>query len=194
VKIRLSDGAQTCLLSLDWSLAVHISGSENGWAVVSTYAPADPRPDGTWPPFTNEILRLRLDGSEITRLAHHRSRPYNDYNYAPKAALSRDGSRVVYGSNFGLQETGGYPAEYSDAYMIELSGGSPEEVAPVPGEITLGQSGCGTTAPPSGGPLGSALALAPVGLVIVVGRRLARRGHGLAEDSVDAAAQVVGIL
>ena len=46
VKIRLSDAHQTCLISLDWSLAVHVSAPDTGgWFFMETYAPADPAPD-----------------------------------------------------------------------------------------------------------------------------------------------------
>jgi hypothetical protein len=174
VKIRLRDAHQTCLLTLDESLAAHVSAGDRGWAVVSTYAPADPRPDGPWPPYANEIVRLALDGSRVERLAHHRSRPSNDYNWQPKATLNRDGTRIVYGSNFGLSLTDGYPAQYSDAYLIELD-------APDPG------SGCRAqpqaAARLQGGALAAqlALALAPVGAVVVVGRGLARRSRRLSE-------------
>jgi hypothetical protein len=119
VKIRLATGGQTCLLELDWSLAVHISGNDQGWAIVSTYAPGDPNPGGFWPPYTNEVFRVRLDGSVVERLAHHRSRPFNSYNYMAKASISRDGSRITYSSNYGL---GGF-SEYGDVYLMNLGGG-----------------------------------------------------------------------
>ncbi len=46
VKIRLSDAHQTCLISVDWSLAVHVSAPDTGgWFFVETYAPGDPAPD-----------------------------------------------------------------------------------------------------------------------------------------------------
>lgn len=126
VKIRLSDGAQTCLLQLDWSVAVHVSGTdEDGWAVVSTYVPSDPvTPDG-WKPYAGEILQVRLDGTQVRRLAHHRSRPFNDYAWQPRAAVSRDGSRLVYSSNYGLPGIDGYPATYGDAYLIDLTATGP---------------------------------------------------------------------
>jgi hypothetical protein len=143
VKIRLRDGQQTCLVSLDWNLAFHVSSSEAGWAVVSTYAPSDPNPASFWPAFTNEIFRIRLDGSGLERLAHHRSRPFNGYNYMSKASVSRDGSRIVYASNFSLQSLLGYPSEYSDAYMMTLGGGSP---SPTPGPTP------GPTVPPTATP------------------------------------------
>ena len=74
VKIRLSDASQTCLISLDWSLAEHVSAPDNnGWVFVETYAPSDPSPVSGWPKYTDEILQVKLDGSEIRRIAHHRS-------------------------------------------------------------------------------------------------------------------------
>ncbi len=127
VKIRLSDGVQTCLLTLDWSLAVHISAPDNsGWVFVETYAPADPMPNSGWRAYTDEILQVKLDGTETRRLAHHRSRPLNSYNYMPRVSASRDGSRMVYSSNYSLQSILGYPAEYSDVYLVEAgtSGGT----------------------------------------------------------------------
>jgi hypothetical protein len=58
--------------------------------------------DPPWMPYTNEILMVRLDGSEVRRLAHHRSRPFNTYNFFPRASVSRDGRRLAFASNFGL--------------------------------------------------------------------------------------------
>jgi hypothetical protein len=120
VKIRLADASETCLLTLDWSLAAHISGTDNsGWAFVETYAPGDPMPPSGW--FTDELMQVKLDGTETRRLLHHRSRPFNGYNYQPKLSISRDGSKLAYGSNFGLQQSLGYPTEYSDAYLVDVS-------------------------------------------------------------------------
>jgi hypothetical protein len=86
VKVRLSDGRRDCLLSLDWSLAVHISAPDaSGWCFVETYAPADPTTTPGWTRYTGEILQVKLDGTEVRRLAHHRSRPFNSYNYQPRA-------------------------------------------------------------------------------------------------------------
>ena len=122
VKVRLRDGTQTCLLALDWSLAVHISAADNAWAFVETYNPIDVIPPAGWFPYTNELLQIKLDGSEIRRLAHHRSRPldspFDNYVYEPKVTASRDGALIVYGSNFGLQAILNYPHPYADTYMI----------------------------------------------------------------------------
>ena len=121
VKIRLADARQTCLASFDWSLAVHISAPDNsGFAYVETYAPGNPTPPNGWVAYTNELLQVKLDGSQVLRMAHHRSRPFqsNTYNWQPKMSTSRDGSRVVYGSNYDLQTIDGYAAQYSDVYLI----------------------------------------------------------------------------
>jgi hypothetical protein len=121
VKIRLSDARSTCLISFDWSLAQHVSAPDgNGWFFVTTYSPADLVPLVTWPPYANEILQIRLDGSEVRRLAHHRSRPFDTYNYTPRAAVSRDGSRLVYSSNWGLQAILGNPIGYTDVYLLAV--------------------------------------------------------------------------
>ena len=126
VKIRLADASQTCLLQLDWSLAGNISGPDNsGFVYVDTYNPSNPTPPGGWAPYTNELLQVKLDGSQALRLAHHRSRPNpnNTYNWEPRISTSRDGSRVVYNSNYDLQAIDGYAGEYSDAYLIVVGPG-----------------------------------------------------------------------
>ena len=145
VKVRLSDAQQTCLLQLDWSLAVHITAADgDGWAIVETYAPSDPFPQSAaWATYSNEIVRVSLDGSETRRLLHHRSRPLNSYSYQPRATVSRDGSKLVFTSNFNLPSILGYPAEYSDVYLVAVTPASapgpnlqPETPTPVPEEIS----------------------------------------------------------
>jgi hypothetical protein len=124
VKIRLADATQTCLLQLDWSLAVNISGPDHsGFVYVDTYAPSNPTPPSGWAAYTNELLQVKLDGSQALRLAHHRSRPNpgNTYNWEPRISTSRDGSRVVYNSDYDLPAIDGYADEYSDAYLIVVS-------------------------------------------------------------------------
>jgi len=123
VKIRLADATQTCLLQLDWSLAVHITAPDgNGSAFVETYAPANPSPGTSgWVAYTNELLQVSLDGTRVARWAHHRSRPLNSYNYEPKATVSRDGTRLLYASNYDLQVISGDPTEYSDTYLILIA-------------------------------------------------------------------------
>jgi hypothetical protein len=120
VKILLSNGAQTCLAQLDWSLAVHISAPDgNGTVFVDTEAPSNPESGASgWVAYTNEILQVKLDGSGVIRWAQHRSRPLNSYNWQPKLTVSRDGTRLLYASDFDLQVIDGYTSEYSDTYLI----------------------------------------------------------------------------
>jgi len=135
VKIRLADGRQTCLATFDWSLAVHISAPDNsGFVYVETYAPSNPNPPSGWVAYTNELLQIKLDGSQVLRLAHHRSRPYqtDTYNWQPKMSTSRDGSRVVYNSDYDLQILDGYAAEYSDVYLIVVGNSSTPAPLPAP--------------------------------------------------------------
>ena len=132
MKIVLATAAQTCLWQLDWSLAVHISAPDgNGYANVDTEAPANPEPGTSgWVPYTNELLQVKLDGSVTIRLANYRSRPLNSYNWQPKLTVSRDGTRLPFASNSDLQSIYGYPADYSDEYLMVL-GSATTSIAPV---------------------------------------------------------------
>lgn len=125
VKIRLSDLNNQCLLSLDWGMAVHISAPHTGdWFVVSTYTHKNQPMALSAPPeplkYRDEILRIRLDGSEVQRLAHHRSRSFDAYSYQPKASVSRDGRFIIFTSNKGLQARGTFPDNYTDVYLIDV--------------------------------------------------------------------------
>lgn len=132
VKVRLADGKQTCLLPLGWNpaghhLAVHICcpSKQSPWAYVDTYAPSNPQaavPE--WMEFTNEILRVRVDGSGFERLCWHRSRPLNDYTWQPRVTVSADDSRVMWTSNMG--------AGPEDVYMLRLGAAPPPPVDPPP--------------------------------------------------------------
>jgi hypothetical protein len=133
VKIRLSDAHQTCLISVDWSLAVHVSAPDTGgWFFMETYAPVDPAPDSAaWKPYMNEILQIRLDGSEVRRLTHHRSRPFDSYNYTPRASASHDGSSVIFSINFGLY---GPSTVYTDVYLMAVPASSSTATPPPPAQ------------------------------------------------------------
>ncbi|MBP6703469.1 MAG: hypothetical protein KBH14_09570 [Vicinamibacteria bacterium] len=143
VKIKLSNAHQTCLLPLDWSLAVHITaGDGDGWVFLETYDPTDPPATGaSWRVYTNEILRLKLDGSEVRRLAHHRSRQTSAYEYQPRATVSRDGSRLLYSSTYNLQGTSGYAYGYTDAYLLAVPALVPPGVSIGEASVVEGGSG-----------------------------------------------------
>jgi hypothetical protein len=133
-KIRLRDGHKTCVVTFEWGQAVHVSGTDNtGWFILETYVPADPSPTSGWGRYANEILQIRIDGSEVRRLLHHRSRPFDSYWYTPRPAVSRDGSRMVFASNYGLQAQLGYPSEYIDTYLVTLGASPAPTPTPTPG-------------------------------------------------------------
>ena len=134
VKIRLADATQTCLVQLDWSLAVHITAPDgNGYAYFETYAPGNPTPGTSgWAAYTNELVQVKLDGTSVSRWAHHRSRPLNSYNYEPKATISRDGTRLLYASDYDLQSIYGYATDYGDTYLIVMGSGSTSSSPPPP--------------------------------------------------------------
>jgi len=139
VKIRLADASQTCLLQLDWSLAVHISAPDgNGTVLVDTEAPSNPEPGSSaWVPYTNELLEVNLDGSGAARLAQHRSRPVNSYNWQPKVSVSHDGTRLLFASNYDLSNIEAYPNEYSDTYLMLLHAKSRRKLPKVRHEDVL---------------------------------------------------------
>jgi len=124
VKIKLATAQQTCLLQLDWSIAVHISAPDgNGWVFVETYG-GDPQPGSPdWKPYSNEILQVKLDGTQTRRLFHHRSRPSNDYGYMPRVSTNRAGTKLLFTSNYNLSAILGWPADYSDVYMVNVPAG-----------------------------------------------------------------------
>jgi hypothetical protein len=100
VKVRVADGAQTCLQTLDWTLATHTSCNNvgQGFCAVSTYS--GDTPTGTWPAFADEIFLVQLDGSPTLRIAHSRSRDTAfNYDHMPRAAVSPDGRYVVFDSD-----------------------------------------------------------------------------------------------
>ena len=97
VKIKLATAQQTCLLQLDWSLSVHVTApDQNGWVYAETYnstAASSP-----WFTYTNELLKIKLDGTEVRRLGHHRSIS-STYDGEPRISVSRDGRRFTFNSN-----------------------------------------------------------------------------------------------
>lgn len=126
-KIRLSDSKKTCLLPLNWNSEVHISANgRNPWVLVSTTdnrtgtanPPAQLFPDwkNRWMKNYNELILVRMDGSVIRSLAHHRSRSMDNYWHTPRAAISRDGAYAVFDSNFGIQPI----PNYTDTYLVIL--------------------------------------------------------------------------
>lgn len=131
-KFRLSDGKETNLLEFHWSFDAHVSCRNTlrpGWCYISTFDGEGRLADDstTWLPFEDEIFALKLDGSgAVQRIAHHHSRRFspttpdrdNSVYYAePHATVNRDGSRIVFGSNWRMNvETD----SSVDAYLVDI--------------------------------------------------------------------------
>ncbi len=111
VKIKLATAQQTCLLQLDWSLSVHVTTpDQGGWVLAQTYN--GNTLSSPWFTYTNELLQIKLDGTEVRRLAHHRSNS-STYDGEPHISVSRDGSRFTFNSNMMGSTTDVYIASTS---------------------------------------------------------------------------------
>lgn len=107
VKIRLSYGEQATLATFPWAFALHVSCPDGtGFAFAETYDPTGKLP--------GQIFKVAFDGSGATPLADHRSIA-TEYVSQPKASVSRDGSLVIFASNWGQDVRG-----YVDAYALTV--------------------------------------------------------------------------
>lgn len=146
-KLRLADGTETDLLQLSESFDMHISCRNevrSEWCFVSTFDGEGRLTDDSlsWLPFEDEIFALKLDGSgSVQRIAHHHSRRFtpstpdrdnSNYWAEPHATVSRDGMRMVFGSNWRED----VPSDSSvDTYVVDFTSfvSVREAVPPVPG-------------------------------------------------------------
>ncbi len=130
--VRLSDGASTDLLDIytagSASTSLHVSGQafgRPGWVLVSTYADSasngSVRPDPVTKPGHRKLmlLEIRAGGQQLavahTRLANNYGDGSGNYFGEPHATISRDGTRVLFASNF---NTGGV----ASSYLVGLPG------------------------------------------------------------------------
>jgi hypothetical protein len=122
----------SCLVDLNWASS-HISyrDSSQGWVAISLFdqgtcphyscfVPQHLEFDwsSAWRHLYEEVILVKIDGSAVLRLAHHRSRSAEYYWAQSRAAISRDGRYVIFDSNMDLQNTG--LNNYSDVYMIKV--------------------------------------------------------------------------
>lgn len=88
MKIRIADGKQTGLFAFPWVDAVDITMPEAGdCCYVSTYGSAEN---------SGSLYQIKLDGSSYVLLRSGINHDVKSYDGQPKAAVSRDGSRIVY--------------------------------------------------------------------------------------------------
>lgn len=100
VKVRMRDGAVTQLIDPDnVSSVVHVSTRNTdrpGWAFVSWYPAPGKR-------FSDEITAVSLDGSEsVVRMCHVHTADSACYRCEAQPVPSRDGTRVLFASNWAL--------------------------------------------------------------------------------------------
>jgi len=123
-----------CLIANIPSWHVSYRDSPKGWVLLSMFdqgtCPDNSCFDTTspshlasnwqtnWPLYGEELLLVKIDGTAVYRLAHHRSRSAEYYWAQPHAAISRDGRFVVWDSNFDISSTA--DANYADVYLIKV--------------------------------------------------------------------------
>ncbi len=131
-KCRLANGDETSLLTLSWQFDGHISCqnlARSGWCFVSTFDSEARLTDDSlsWLPFEDEIFAVKMDGSgEVQRIAHHHSRRFSpntpdrdnsNYWAEPHATVSRDGGRILFGSNWREDLQYGFSV---DSYIVDF--------------------------------------------------------------------------
>jgi hypothetical protein len=128
--VRVSDGRATQIGSFGgggfWhSIYVSCNSMHNDdYVYVTTYK--NNVPLSSWDTWVSELLRVKVSGGSIERIAHHRDRPDYGYWSYPKASVSRSGRYLIFPSNFNRQANeSGIPSDYVDTYLINiaLSGG-----------------------------------------------------------------------
>lgn len=104
----LATGRVTIGVRIGWESTPHVSCRNldlPGWALISTQGP-----DKRYPNHDFEIFWLKLDGSrEVRRVAHHHSSRDDGGYFAEQHAVSnRDGSKIVFASNWQRRRVSSY--------------------------------------------------------------------------------------
>ncbi len=71
-----------------------------------------------WAPYFEELVLVKVDGSQVYRLGYTWSRSAENYWAIPRASISRDGKYLVFDSNFDISNTGF--SQYTDVYLIKI--------------------------------------------------------------------------
>lgn len=167
-KQNLNTGAKTALVNMGYFTSKHPSMSSAGvwpWAVVD---PVDsdfvgspgrtatlPAPGSglaaDWDTVTtnwcrngenwNEITIVKLDGSEVRHLVHHRSRLDSGLYWAtPRPTWTQRGTYIVFDSNMALQPV----ADYTDVYLVQVKAVTTDFTDPTFNTISSGTPGSTT--------------------------------------------------
>jgi hypothetical protein len=111
----LATGKVRIGVRIGWRSTPHVSCRNldlPGWALISTSGP-----DNKYPNHDLEIFWLKLDGSgEVRRVAHHRSsRERGGYFAETQAVTNRDGSKIIFASNWDGEEVNDYLIDFGRA-------------------------------------------------------------------------------
>jgi hypothetical protein len=128
----------TCLLDNEpyWHISYRGSSSQP-WIALSFFDSRTPGPEffssnsnyraisaSNWQLYEDEIVLAKVDGTQVYRVAHARSRSMESYWAQPHAAISRDGKYIVFSSNMahpnGCPANMHVPGDCSDVYMITV--------------------------------------------------------------------------
>jgi hypothetical protein len=127
VAVRTSDGRATHLATLGgggfWhDVLISCNSMHNDdYVYFATYKEQE-IPLAIWTTWVSELLRVKVSGGPIERIAHHRSRPHDSYWSTPKVSISRSGRYLVFPSNFNRQANEwGIPNNYVDTYIIDAA-------------------------------------------------------------------------
>ncbi|HWZ43915.1 MAG TPA: hypothetical protein VNW97_10575 [Candidatus Saccharimonadales bacterium] len=145
-----------CLISGIPAWHVSYRDSSKGWAALSffdsgscpdysCFSPQDLISNwlNLWPHYGEEVILVKIDGSQIQRLLHHRSRSAEYYWAQSHAAISRDGKFVAFDSNMDISNSGFVsPNQYGDVYLTPALGGP--SLAVLPSAVTLNTGGTQT--------------------------------------------------
>jgi hypothetical protein len=119
ISVRFSDGHVTRLLQIPrWAHSM-FSACNSVTTPQYIYAALDARfdPEKEWYPYHGEIIEVPTDGSQqVRRLVHHRSRPVQGVSQKgtqPDFCINRQGTKIIFKSNFGGPRT--------DLYMFDVS-------------------------------------------------------------------------
>jgi hypothetical protein len=137
VKVRLRDGMVTALTGgSGLSSIAHVSTrnlDRPGWAYVSWYKVPGER-------FSDEITAIKLDGTQtVERLCHIHSADLTCYRCEAQPVPSRDGSRVLFASNW-AQDCGsvcGDSTDIKDYLVTYLSTSGVDDPRPVTSHLAL---------------------------------------------------------
>ncbi|MEO0080963.1 MAG: hypothetical protein ABIL25_01565 [candidate division WOR-3 bacterium] len=126
----LETGAETPLIEIPFStntdIGLHFSGNCSqvpGWVLVSTYGAENPPAGQTHSWMDNLLFMLELkDNPRIVKVAgthcYTGKHPVSNYFAEAYASINQAGTRIIYGSNWGL-----YKPDYTDAYEVRLPDG-----------------------------------------------------------------------